>query len=180
MELNIYLAGAGGHGLQVVGKTIVDAALRAGYNVTYSPRYTPEKRGGLTSCYVTVADREIGNPRKNMHDILLCTEPKAYKLFYNTVNPGGKLIVNSSLIKELHPIDEKVKLLEVPLHDICSELGNNRVISTVTLGVLSVILSDLFGEKDTLLNIMLGKLKGKESLVEINKTAFEMGRKICL
>ena len=45
MEKSLYLAGVGGQGLQVAGKAIVEAAMSLGYNVTYSPKYGPAKRG---------------------------------------------------------------------------------------------------------------------------------------
>lgn len=174
MQKSLYLAGVGGQGLQVVGKTLVEAAYKAGYNVTFSPRYGFEKRGGLTSCYVVVSDGEIGNPRKKMQDILLVMEPKAYNSFRNDVKPGGTLIVNSTLVSAQDAPPEGVKRVDVPIHDICVELGNTKVISTVALGVIAALMTDMFPNKDDLLNFMLEKLN-KASLNEINTKAFYAG-----
>lgn len=178
MIKNIYMAGTGGQGLQVAGKTLVEEAMRLGYNVTYSPKYGIAKRGGLTSCYLVISDGYIGNPRKKLQDILLLMEPKAYDLFGDDIKPGGTLLINSTLIHRTSPPPVGVRKLEVPLHDICIELGNTKVISSAVLGCMSCVLKDIFPDADTLMDGMLKKLKGKESLSEINRKAFAMGREL--
>ncbi len=175
MEKNIYLAGIGGQGLQAVGKTIAEAANQLGYNVTYSPKYGAQKRGGLTSCYIVISDETIGNPRKNKQDLLLVMEPKAYKNFHKNIRPNGVLVVNSTLIDEKDDPVAGTYRIDVPLHQCCKELGNTKVISSVTLGALSVLLRDIFSDEKQLLDIMLETLKGKEQLIELNKKAFYMG-----
>ena len=148
MEKSLYLAGVGGQGLQVAGKAVVEAAMGLGYNVTYSPKYGPAKRGGLTSCYLVISDEEIGNPRKKRHDIMLVMEPMAYAQFKNDVKDGGLLLVNSSLVKEQEAPGGGYRRLDVPMYDVCYELQNTK---------------------------MLEKLKNKASLVELNRSAFEKG-----
>lgn len=175
MEKSLYLAGVGGQGLQVAGKTIVDAAVGLDYNVTYSPKYGPAKRGGLTSCYIVISDSEIGNPRKARHDITLAMEPKAYAQFKNNVKDEGILLVNSSLVKELPAADDVARRIEVPMYDVCAKLGNTKIISSVVLGVLARLLSDIFPDKSVLEACMLEKLKSKANLAELNKRAFEGG-----
>ena len=172
MEKNIYMAGVGGQGLQVVGKAMAQAAYNLGYKVTYSPRYGFEKRGGLTSCYVVISDDEVGNPRKKLQDILVVMEPKAYARFKDDVKPGGTLIVNSTLVPEFETEGKPFNVYGVPLHDIVVKLGNTKVISAALMGAIAVLLEDIFPNKDILLDGMLAKLKGKEALIEINKNAF--------
>ncbi len=173
MLKTMYLAGVGGQGLQVVGKTIVEAAYRKGLYVTYSPKYGFEKRGGLTSCYVVLSDRPIGNPRKKLQDLILTMEPKAFNNFKQDVKPDGTLVVNSTLVKNSDKLP--VRRLDVPFHDICLELGNTKVISSVALGALAVLLNDVFPEPEELLDEMLEKLKKKPELAELNRKAFASG-----
>ena len=175
MEKSLYLAGVGGQGLQVAGKAVVEAAMGLGYNVTYSPKYGPAKRGGLTSCYLVISDEEIGNPRKKRHDIMLVMEPMAYAQFKNDVKDGGLLLVNSSLVKEQEAPGGNFRRLDVPMYDVCFELQNTKVISSVVLGVLAALLTDVFPDSGLLLSQMLEKLKNKASLVELNHSAFEKG-----
>lgn len=173
MLRSLYLAGVGGQGLQVVGKTIVEAANNRDFFVTYSPKYGFEKRGGLTSCYVVISDAPIGNPRKRLQDLLVVMEPKAYNNFKNDVKPDGLLVVNKSLVKTVEELP--VKRLDLPFHDICLELGSTKVISSVVLGTLSWLLRDIFPEPEALLKLMLEKLQNKPELVQLNKRAFYEG-----
>ena len=118
MEKCMYFAGVGGQGLQVLGKTIAEVANEKGFYVTYSPKYGAAKRGGLTSCFITVSDEPIGNPRKKKQDILLVMEPRAYQQFRHDVKTGGVMVVNSTLIPETEEPDEGVKMVNTPLHGV--------------------------------------------------------------
>ena len=173
MLKSMYLAGIGGQGLQVVGKTIVEAAWKKGYHVTYSPKYGFEKRGGLTSCFVVIGTDPIGNPRKRLHDLVLVMEPKAYRNFKGDVKADGTLVVNSTLVPDREELP--VRRLDVGYHDICLELGNTKIISSVVLGSLAVLLEDIFPDSEELLEYMLSKLKKKPELAELNREAFRRG-----
>lgn len=175
MEKCMYFAGVGGQGLQVLGKTIAEVANEKGFYVTYSPKYGAAKRGGLTSCFITISDKPIGNPRKKKQDILLVMEPKAYQQFRHDVKPGGVMVVNSTLIPETEPPEEGVQLIAAPLHGVCAELGNTKVISSVALGAVVELLKDIFPDKEVFREFMLRQLSKKPELLELNKKAFEAG-----
>ncbi|WP_313527545.1 2-oxoacid:acceptor oxidoreductase family protein [Anaerotignum sp.] len=175
MEKCMYYAGVGGQGLQVLGKTIAEVANEKGFYVTYSPKYGSAKRGGLTSCFVTISDEPIGNPRKKKQDILLVMEPKAYQQFRHDVKPGGVIVVNSTLIPETEAPDEGVKMIQTPLHGVCAELGNTKVISSVALGAVVELLTDIFPDKEVFKEFMLRQLSNKPELLELNKKAFQAG-----
>ncbi len=180
MLKSMYFAGIGGQGLQVVGKTIAAVANEKGYHVTYSPKYGTAKRGGLTSCFVVISDDEIGNPRKKKQDLLVVMEPKAYAQFHHDVKAGGTLVVNSTLVPQTEEPDEGVKQVNVPLHGICAELGNTKVISSVALGAVAELLKDIFPDTQEFLDFMLKQLSKRPDLLELNKKAFEMGNQAML
>ena len=175
MEKNIYLAGVGGQGLQVAGKVLAEVADKKGFHVTFSPKYGPQKRGGLTSCYIVMSERLVGNPRKNLQDVLLVMEPMAYMQFHKSVRQGGTIIVNSTLIKEKDVAIENAVRLDVPFHDMCLEIGNTKVISAIVVGVLAYVLRDVFPDPNELKDFMLEQLKSKPHLLALNEKAFDMG-----
>lgn len=175
MEKSMYFAGVGGQGLQVLGKVIAEVASEKGLYVTYSPKYGTAKRGGLTSCFVVVSDEPIGNPRKKKQDLLLVMEPRAYQQFRHDVKPGGTLVVNSTLVPQTEEPGEGIRLVNVPLHGVCGELGNTKVISTVALGAMAELLTDMFPEKEAFLELALRQLSRKPELAELNKKAFAAG-----
>lgn len=180
MEKRMYFAGVGGQGIQVLGKTIAEVANEKGLYVTYSPKYGTAKRGGLTSCFVTISDEPIGNPRKKKQDILLAMEPRAYQQFRHNIKTGGVMVVNSTLIPETEVADEGVHMVKVPLHGVCAELGDTKVISSVALGAIVELLTDIFPEKDDFRELMLRQLAKKPELLELNKKAFEAGNNAML
>lgn len=175
MVKSMYFAGTGGQGLQVLGKTIAEAANEKGYYVTYSPKYGAAKRGGLTSCYVVISDSPIGNPRKKAQDLLLLMEPRAYGQFKNDVKPGGAMVINSTLVGEKEKPAPNVRRIDIPLHGICAELGNTRVISAVALGAVAELLIDIFEDQEEVFNTLLQKFSEKPELMEINRKAVEAG-----
>lgn len=50
MKYELLFSGIGGQGVITLGETLCDAAIKAGYNVTFVPFYGQEKRGGRTMC----------------------------------------------------------------------------------------------------------------------------------
>lgn len=176
MLKSMYLAGVGGQGVQLLGKTIASAANKKDYYVTYSPKYGASKRGGLTSCYIVISDMPIGNPRRKKHDLVLAMEPRAYKQFRNDLKPGGTLVVNSTLVTDRMEPAENVKEVPVGLHDIVKETGSNKLISAVALGALAEHLKDLLS-KDELLDSLLETVPEESELRELNECAFNNGNR---
>ena len=52
MKYELLFSGIGGQGVITLGETLCDAAIKAGFNVTFVPFYGQEKRGeiGRASC----------------------------------------------------------------------------------------------------------------------------------
>ncbi len=175
MEKSIFLAGSGGHGIQVAGKILVTAENTDTQNATYSPRYGVEKRGGLSSCYIVLSSGKIGNPRKDRSDIVVLMEPKCYAQFKDSVKEGGCLIINSSLIRPEDETADSIRRIPLPISDTVAELGNPKVISTVLIGILAGI-PGLFEDTERIKDSMLSLLAKKPELLELNKKAYEIGK----
>lgn len=175
MKKGIFLAGSGGHGIQVVGKTMVTAYNTDSLRATYSPRYGVEKRGGLSSCYIVISDSRIGNPRQGKNDVVVLMEPKCYGQFRRDVNPGGVLIVNETLVEDDGYCPEGAQKLMIPISRAAAELGSEKVISTVLLGVLAGV-PGVVEDTEELKRTMLGMLAKKPALLPLNEKAFEAGK----
>ena len=175
MEKSIFLAGIGGQGMQSVGKSLINAGSKIGLTVTFSPLYTFEKRGGLSSAYTVFTDKlEVGSPRKEKHDIVVVMENGTFNYSKNDVLPGGTLVVHSTLIKDVSGVPEGVNIVEVPFLDIAAELGNHKVVSTVILGYVAAI-SGLFPDLAVVKEEALETLKKKPELLKLNELAFDKG-----
>ena len=85
------------------------------------------------------------------------------------------MVVNSTLVTETEAPDKGVKIVKAPLHGVCAELGNTKVISSVALGAIVELLTDIFPDKEVFKEFMLRQLSNKPELLELNTRAFEAG-----
>ena len=99
MKSEIIFSGIGGQGTILMGKMVCTAASKKGLNVTLSPAYGQEKRGGRASCQVVISE-EMGSPIISMADTILVMDEKSFDDYEGKVKPGGTFIVNSSMISK--------------------------------------------------------------------------------
>ena len=174
MELSLFLAGVGGQGMQSVGKSLIKSADAAGFEITYSPLYTFEKRGGLSSCYVNIGTEPIGSPRKETFDIVVAMDNNTAAQFGPLTKHGGTLVLNTTLVTQKPELPADIKVVEEPFLDKAISLGSDKVISSVVLGFLAAytkIIPDLEQVKDT----GMAALKKKPALWDLNVLAFDLG-----
>ena len=130
----IICAGFGGQGVMLMGQLISYAGMLEGKEVSWLPSYGPEMRGGTANCSVMVSDRSIGSPviTDDATVAMVLNLPSLDK-FENDVVPGGKLLINSSLI-EKKATRTDITAYYIPANEIAVELGNPRVANMVMLG----------------------------------------------
>ena len=128
-------AGFGGQGTLLIGKFLACAGLMEGKEVTWLPSYGPEMRGGTANCSVVVSDKPISCPLINDADVLVAMNLPSLRKFEGMVNPGGIIIMNSSLIPEKCSRND-VRVLEVPANDLAEELGNEKCANIIMLGAI--------------------------------------------
>lgn len=130
----IICAGFGGQGVMLMGQLISYAGMLEGKEVSWLPSYGPEMRGGTANCSVMVSDRPIGSPviTEDATVAMVLNLPSLDK-FENDVVPGGKLLINSSLI-EKKATRTDITAYYIPANEIAVELGNPRVANMVMLG----------------------------------------------
>ena len=135
MQQEVIISGFGGQGVLFAGQLLSYAAMDAGKDVTWIPSYGPEMRGGTANCTVVISDEEIGSPLvKNPTAVIAMNLPSLEK-FEDMVNPGGVLVVNSSMVnREVNRQDIKVVML--PANDIAEELGSKRSVNMMMVGAL--------------------------------------------
>jgi len=174
MEKSIFISGAGGHGVQSVGKALTLAAFEKGYQCCFSPKYGIEKRGGLSSCYVVISDDRIGNPRKACNDIVFAIDQKSFYQFKDMVKPGGYLLVNRSLVKDKEFEPDGYRRIDIGLHDIAMEMDAVSALSTLTLGITAGILG-FFEEPEIFTRFFPAKIRSDEKKMELNRNVLLRG-----
>jgi 2-oxoglutarate ferredoxin oxidoreductase subunit gamma len=173
MKREIIIAGFGGQGVMSVGKTLVEAGMAEGLEVSWVPSYGPEMRGGTANCSVILSSDPIGSPIvSNPTELIAMNKPSLSK-FESSVLPGGFIFLNGM---DIHPrsLPEGVRVISVPCGEIAGRLGNPKVANMVMLGAYIGATKAL--KADTLREMIRHKFTGpKAKLVELNLKALDEG-----
>ena len=135
MTSNIILAGFGGQGVLFAGKLLAYSGLMDEKQVSWLPSYGPEMRGGTANCSVVISDEEISSPLVLEPDELIAMNSPSYNKFINSVAPGGKVIVDSSMIEEKSDRTD-IECFYVPATDLAQENDLKGMANIILIGKL--------------------------------------------
>ena len=138
MKYELLFSGIGGQGVITLGETLCDAAIKAGYNVTFVPFYGQEKRGGRTMCNIVISDG-VESPIISEANIMLIFDERSLKDYQHLVAEDGILILNSSMI-DVEPACECAAIQKIPFYTMAQELGNPKTANVVALGYVAKLL----------------------------------------
>lgn len=176
METNILVAGFGGQGVMTIGKFLASAACDAtDKHITFFPSYGAEQRGGTANCYVVISDEEIGSPMTDEMDDMIVMNDASLNKFLPMLRPGGRLFVNSSIVKEEIGRSD-ITVVKAPVTDMALELGNSKVLNIIMMGVYLGYTEVL--PVDVVWSTIEHKLGKKPALLPLNRRAFEQGLEI--
>jgi len=173
MTNEIMIAGFGGQGVMAIGKTIAEAAMNEGKDVSWLPSYGPEMRGGTANCCVVMSEDPIVCPIVLEPTELIAMNLPSLLKFEPNVVKDGTVFVNSSIIKDKVSRND-VKAIYVPCLEIAQELGNLKVANMVMLGAYIEAMHNLKTEtiKEMLVHMFTGP---KAKLVDLNIEALARG-----
>ena len=173
-DLNIVVAGFGGQGILFAGKVLAYAGLQEGMEISWLPSYGPEMRGGTANCSICLSKEPIGSPLVVTHNVLVVMNMPSLDKFIDSVEPGGLVLVDSSLI------DQKVERTDVtvcylPATRMAEDNGLKGLANIIMMGRLYAELPFCSEE-----NLDAGLQKcipaRKAAMLESNRKAFELGR----
>lgn len=175
VDEQVIIAGFGGQGVMMLGKLLAHAGMIEHKYVSWLPSYGPEMRGGTANCHVIISEDLIGSPIVAEASSIIVMNLPSLDKFESFVKPGGRLLINSSLIKRTSNRND-VKILEIPVNDIANQQGSLRVANVVMLGAY-ITLSKVV-DKETILEAIQEVLgQTKQHLLDINVKALEEGIK---
>ena len=173
MTNEIIISGFGGQGVMAIGKTLTEAGMKEGMEVSWLPSYGPEMRGGTANCSVVLSDESIVSPIVLEPTELIAMNLPSLLKFESLVKPGGTIFVNSSVVdKKVERTD--VKAVYVDCIKIADELGNSKVANMVMLGAYIEAMKNL--STDTIKEMLVHMFTGpKAKLVDLNIEALKRG-----
>lgn len=172
-DLNIVFAGFGGQGVLFAGKVVAYAGLIDSKEISWLPSYGPEMRGGTANCSVCISDEPIGSPLVTNPNVLIAMNVPSLDKFINEVEPGGIVLLDSSLI------DSKVERTDlsvfyVPASKLAEENGLKGLANMILVGKL--FKETGFCEEATLEKAMLKCIPPrKAAMIDSNKKAVSIG-----
>ena len=172
MTHEIILAGFGGQGVMLMGQLLTYAGMIENKHVSWIPSYGPEMRGGTANCSVIISDEPVGAPIVSEPTIVVAMNLPSLDKFEPLLRPGGKLIINSSLVERTAKRSD-VTAYQIPCNDIAADLGNAKVANMVVLGaVIAATGAVQFASVATAFAKMFAK---KPGLLAINEQAIRRG-----
>lgn len=171
MKKELLFSGIGGQGVITLGETLCDAAVKAGYNVTFVPFYGQEKRGGRTMCNIVISDG-VESPIISQADLMLIFDERSLGDYQALMSPAGVLVLNSSMIG-LEPACRCARVCKVPFLDIAQELGNPKTANVVALGYLARFLPEI--PYDAIATEVERSFATKPKLIPLNLEALKTG-----
>ena len=174
MQNEVQFAGFGGQGIMLMGQILAEAAMQQGHEVVWIPSYGPEMRGGTAYCTVVISDRPIGSPIiRNPKHLVAMNRPSLEK-FAPTVQSGGTIFINSSIIS-IDAGRDDVDVIKVPIIEIAKELGNVRTANIIALAAF--VSRSQVVDFELLRGSVKAKFANREKLIPINMKALEEGKK---
>ena len=129
----ILIAGFGGQGVLFAGKFLAYKGLCEGRQLSWLPSYGPEMRGGTANCSVILSDEPIGSPIITTPDTLIAMNLPSLDKYEPTTVPGGKIYVDSTLIKRKVQRDD-VTAFYIPATQMASDSELTTLANMINAG----------------------------------------------
>ena len=177
MTHEILITEFGGQGVLSMGRFLAQVGLMEGKEVSWLPSYGPEMRGGSAFCSVILSGEPIGSPVVTEPTCLMALSTPSLARFVPSVQPGGLILVNSSLV-DIPVRRQDVCTLYIPCSELAAQLGNTRVGNTIMMGAFLELTGAL--SHTAAAKAMEEVFHDKPGLCKINLSAYEKGREWAL
>lgn len=170
MKKELLFSGIGGQGVMNLGEILCAAVVKTGLNVTFSPIYGAEKRGGRTMCNIVISD-EVECQIVSNADIMLIMDDASMLEYYPMVSENGVLITSTQVEAV---VDCRCKdIRKVPFMETAMELGNSKVANMIALGYVICFLPFIrYEDVEDLIRETFAK---KQKLIPMNLEALRKG-----
>lgn len=173
MILNMLIAGFGGQGVLFMGKVAAYTAMVQERNVSWLPSYGPEMRGGTANCSVCIDDEPIGCPLVLEPETLVVLNAPSYDKFVGSVQPGGKIFIDSALISAKCDRTD-IEAHYIPCTQMAKDEGLDGLANIIMLG--KVLKETGFTTFEVLCEAMKKCVPAKKAhLLDANLKAIKLG-----
>ena len=165
------IGGEQGLGIDSSGDLFATVCNRLGYYVYGYKEFSSRIKGGHSNYKVRVGTEPVASTSDDLH-VLVAIDQETIDRNHHELVSGGFVVVDSAIGAKL-PEGHQARLLEVPMTEIATDVGNTRVKNVVALGVTAY----LFGLPVEAFVDLLAKTYGRhgEEVVKQNEAALHRG-----
>ena len=187
MKCDIIAAGVGGQGVLSVSAIIAASALRAGLYAAQSEVHGMSQRGGAVVAHLRISDQPIHSATIGLGkaDLVISMEPLESLRYLEFLAPTGSIISSVEPVKNFEGYPEIEKVLDevrriprsilIDATKLAREVGNSKAANMIMIGAASHLLPIA---PEHILAFVEETFRAKsEKLVEVNRKAFESGRR---
>ena len=130
-------------------------------------------RGGTANCSVIISDMPVGSPIITTPDVLVAMNLPSLQKFVDSVVPGGKIIIDSTLI-DAKVERSDVEVFYVPATQMAKDAGFSTLANMILAGKVlkETDAVEYAGNKETLESFIPAK---KANLIDVNCQALQAG-----
>lgn len=170
MKKELLFSGIGGQGIMNLGEILCAAAIQGGYNVTFSPVYGAEKRGGRTMCNIVIST-EVECQIVSKADVMLIMDEASLLEYQHLAGEQGVLILSTLVGVTPDCPCKNVKV--VPFFEEAMRLGNSKTANMIALGYVLKFLD--FIPMSAVEELVKETFAAKEKLIPLNIQALHRG-----
>jgi 2-oxoglutarate ferredoxin oxidoreductase subunit gamma len=173
-ELELLIVGIGGQGIQLIGKTLAQAATLAGRHAMLAADYGGEMRGGPSQTTVVVGDQPLRSlPILPSAGAAIVMHDKFGGPIPERLRAGGLLAVNSSIVDPV-AAGANYRLLALPATTMARELGAPQTAAFILLGAFNAVARIV--EPEQLVDAMRSLLPPyRREQADVNASAIALG-----
>jgi 2-oxoglutarate ferredoxin oxidoreductase subunit gamma len=167
------LAGWGGQGMILLGKTLATIMMDQGMEVTCFPSYGAEVRGGTAHSEVIYSSEPIFSPVVEHADTMIIMNQPSYDHYHSRLAAQGTMLLNSTMVTKEQP-HPGAAIIRIPATTLANELGDVRMGNMIMLGAYHAL--KRFAPVEAV-RASLEKAFGRRNpaLVDLNMQAFLRG-----
>ncbi len=172
-RLEISFTGSGGQGMILAGKILAEAvAIYDGGQAVMTQSYGPEARGGAARAEVIISHKPIHYPKMMDLNILMALTQEALDKYGKTLQPGGLLIIDETLVNKVPANIQHV--FKAPFTVLAKGTFDVAIVTNIiALGALVAITNVV--SREALIRAVLARVP--EKALVLNRVAVDRGYK---
>ncbi len=173
-KTDIRFGGFGGQGIITASYIIgIAGVMHEGKDALQTQSFGTQARGGQCRAEVMISDIPLSYAPMTSSDALVVMSQPALDSYLKSLKPGGLLIVDSSIVKDI-PERDDIEIIRIPASEMATKMGNKVIANMILVGALVEKMGLI--KRESLTKAIEDTVPSR--FVELNIQAIEEGKKL--